>query len=476
MSNSFKVDFVICSVPKYTLGAPLQGPAVLKSALRQAGFTCRLLDLNLAFAKRISDLFPGKSWAELEPVFAFERCFDSKKNIFIPLMDEWARQILAYSPRNIGISVFTQRSFFIARGLSRSLRERDFSGPILWGGGYVAHCGEDMKMRGTIDHYVIGEGERAIVEFAKGNPHAPGLDSAPNAEVTLGPYPGPDYSDFDLSEYSGLYITGSRSCPYHCSFCENPGTWGKFRIREPREVALEIKDLCRSTGISKFYFTDNLINGSLPLYRDLMKAMGELGVAIRWDAFFVIRSRREMPPADFDLAAKAGARTIRIGVESGSERVRAHMGKKFQEKDLEYFLDQFRRTGIKTDLMLIVGYPTEEQVDFELTLELLRRYKEYSDAGVIGHVRIVPLAILPRSALWNLRRELGIVYDGEDLGSWRRGSLNRALRLQRYQEARSWALSLGYKVRSQQDEERNALFSRADCISFPGALSGNPNV
>lgn len=462
-----QLDFLICSVPKFHLGAPLQGPSVLKSALQLAGFSCKILDLNHELGKRHSSLFPGKTWADLEPLFAVDSCYQSHRTALRPILHEWATRILDHEPRHLGFCVFTQRSFFIARDLSQELKRMGYAGPILWGGGYSAHCGELMKQTGVIDHYVIGEGENAIVRFAGGNRHFPGLDSKPATKPDLAQYPCPDYSDFEMTEYSGLYITASRSCPHRCSFCENPGVWGPYRTRDPLLVAREIQLHQAKTGIQQFYFTDNLLNGDMGFYRRLMTAMSQQAPSIQWDGFFVIRHRAEMLPSDFDLARRAGARTIRIGVESGSERVRRHMGKRFKEEDLRYFLEEFRRAGIKTDLMLIVGYPTEEERDFRLTLDLLHRYREFSSSGVIGHLRIVPLSILPQTPLWKSRARLGITYDGADLSNWRNALLDRPTRLKRYWEARELALALGYRIRRQQDDERNALFSLPTPVSFP---------
>jgi radical SAM superfamily enzyme YgiQ (UPF0313 family) len=458
-------DFVICSVPKYTLGVPLQGPAVLKAALQNSGYSCLYLDFNEDLGARISSLFPGRSWEELEPIFAFEKEFASASGTLWPVAKEWAETILEQKPENIGISVFTQRSRFMAKMLTEALRNGGYRKPIIHGGNHSAVSGKAFKEAGLIDHYVLGAGEKVIVEFAKGKRNIPGLDSPPGTSNGLGDYCEPDYSDLPLERYGGLYVTASRSCPFSCTFCENPSVWGKFAVRDPASVAKEIFGHYRRYGITNFHFTDNLINGHMPTYRLLMRKLSAPGLPIFFDAFFVIRSHREMSPGDFDLAKAAGARTIRIGVESGSQRVRDHMRKRYRMEDLDYFLDQFARTGIRTDLMLVVGYPTESESHFEETLKLLTRYQPHAKAGVIRFVRIVPLAVLPNAPLWRMRDDLGISYEGDQIGDWRCGHLDREERLRRYRSARSHALALGYNIRSSQDAERTALFSSGESIS-----------
>jgi hypothetical protein len=81
-----------------------------------------------------------------------------------------------------------------------------------------------------------------------------------------------------------------------------------------------------------------------------------------------------MPEKDFELAAKAGCTSWTIGVESGSERVRNDMKKKFTNNDIDWSANMLFNYGINQTWLLMVGYPSETDQDFEDTKNLLKKY------------------------------------------------------------------------------------------------------
>ena len=54
---------------------------------------------------------------------------------------------------------------------------------------------------------------------------------------------------------------------------------------------------------------------------------------ITYKGQFIFRPANQMPDRDYDLMRTAGCKLVQIGVESGSERVREHMRKKFTNDD-----------------------------------------------------------------------------------------------------------------------------------------------
>jgi radical SAM superfamily enzyme YgiQ (UPF0313 family) len=86
-----------------------------------------------------------------------------------------------------------------------------------------------------------------------------------------------------------------------------------------------------------------------------------------------------MPEKDFKLAAQAGNVQWSIGVESGSERVRFDMKKKFTNKDLDWSVEMLYKYNIQQNWLLMVGYPSETDDDFNETLKLLQKYQSYND-------------------------------------------------------------------------------------------------
>jgi radical SAM superfamily enzyme YgiQ (UPF0313 family) len=94
--------------------------------------------------------------------------------------------------------------------------------------------------------------------------------------------------------------------------------------------------------------------------------------------------------------AQAGVKILEAGIESGSEAVRFHIGKKFSNQDIDVFLERVHKYNIKVVLLMLVGYPTETEKDFQDTMDLLTKNSHYRDSGTIveaclgGTLRVEP--------------------------------------------------------------------------------------
>jgi radical SAM superfamily enzyme YgiQ (UPF0313 family) len=111
----------------------------------------------------------------------------------------------------------------------------------------------------------------------------------------------------------------------------------------------------------------------------------EIPRKIRYQGYAIFRGKDQMPEDDFRLAADAGCVKWVVGVESGSERIRNHMGKKFSNSDLDWSIEMLVKYDIDQVWLLMVGYPSETDEDFQETLNLLRKYK---DLGASGRVQL----------------------------------------------------------------------------------------
>jgi hypothetical protein len=83
---------------------------------------------------------------------------------------------------------------------------------------------------------------------------------------------------------------------------------------------------------------------------------------------------------DFALMKQSNVNELDIGLESFSESVRWHMGKKFTDDDLWWNLEMMHKYDIHYTLLMITGYPTETLEDHQHTLESIRRM---SDLGYL---------------------------------------------------------------------------------------------
>jgi radical SAM superfamily enzyme YgiQ (UPF0313 family) len=97
---------------------------------------------------------------------------------------------------------------------------------------------------------------------------------------------------------------------------------------------------------------------------------------IRWWSQWIVRARGQMLEEDFALMKQSNVNELDIGLESFSESVRWHMGKKFTDDDLWWNLEMMYKYNIHYTLLMITGYPTETLEDHHHTLASIKRMSE----------------------------------------------------------------------------------------------------
>jgi len=219
-----------------------------------------------------------------------------------------------------------------------------------------------------------------------------------------------------------LPITGSRGCVRKCTFCDVNSQWNKFTYRSGESIANEIVQGIEKYQVKNFVFTDSLMNGSRRAFADMVARLSDFrknlpeNKKFTYDGHFIIRGEKHMPPVVFDQMKDSGIGTLWVGIESGSSSVRDHMKKGFSQEDLDYSMEQFHRCGIKIRMLMIVGYPTETEQDFQETLDMFERYQKYQ--SVIEEVKLgTTLLIFPGTPLYDHKDDLGITNSGH-VSSW----------------------------------------------------------
>jgi radical SAM superfamily enzyme YgiQ (UPF0313 family) len=189
-------------------------------------------------------------------------------------------------------------------------------------------------------------------------------------------------------------------------------------------------------GVDKFRFTDSLLNGNLKVLRELCEQLITFPKKLLWHGQYICRDKSQQNPEFYDLMKSAGLDLISIGIESGSEQVRFHMGKRFNNESLYYTLDQCLRVGIKIVPLMMVGYPTETEEDFLETLNFLDNLKKYEDILVDLNLNN-PTRILPGSPLgdhlemYNISHT-GMTHDYDFTANWECGENTYKVRIERF--------------------------------------------
>jgi radical SAM superfamily enzyme YgiQ (UPF0313 family) len=253
--------------------------------------------------------------------------------------------------------------------------------------------------------------------------------------VDINTIPISDYSDIDMTKYRMISLVGSRGCINKCTFCTARYYSKIFRQRKAELIAGEMDYHQNLYNISNFQFADNLMNGNLKEFRRMCELISGKGYRLFGQMAFNSR----MVEDDFKYAAKAGVTSVAYGLESGSEIIRKDMGKSFTNETVHKTLGYLTKHGIKVQLMMIIGWPTEDETEFQRTLGLISEIadKKYN----IEHVNLGPTCSIDKY------NELYFKYDYEyDEDGWIYNDNTMKTRVDRWFRLRNHCLSVGLKT------------------------------
>lgn len=352
-----------------------------------------------------------------------------------------------------------------------------------------------------VDYYVLGEGDQAFEAFLHGNEFT-GLNSKTTLESWAPQIDNLDqnavnsYTKIPLQDYVGprnqqvITLNGSRGCVRRCTFCDVGAIWKRFRFRSGKSLADEMLKHWQDTGVSDFWFNDSLINGSIKQFMELLETVHLYQQQypgfqdLTFSGQFIIRPQQSHPERMYQLMSQTGCNHLAVGVESGSESVRHHMGKKFSNHDIDYHLEMCERYQITNFMLSLVGYPTETRKDFQDTIDMFTRYQRYLiNQTILGISLKYTMTILPNTPIEAMQTDLGIEWiHGDNYALEWRPTTNPDLtvqeRYQRWIDLTRHAVSLGYSLGEEALEDiaanhRRVISMQSDQLSI---TSGHTNI
>jgi hypothetical protein len=400
---------VISSVPWTDTPSPIMAPAVLKSCLDRAGIPTLAMDLNAEIYHRLKT-DPARD--SIMKFFLTEQVDRSQKRVILEVIDSMACRLLDSGAKWICLSLLTYLSQIPTRWLCYRLKQTRPDVRIVIGGpgAFISLKSMDnyagtMLSQGLIDYYVSGDGEVSLPALISGDIDYPGVNSLNWQQLEdLDALPFPNFDDYPwpLYDMKKISVIGSRGCVRKCTFCDIHEHWTRYQWRSGARIFEEIRSQKERYGIQIFWFADSLVNGNQREYRELISRLAHYNQGrqeqdrIRWMGMFIIRPQDQMKEQEWALTAASGATLLNVGVESFVEHIRYHIGKKFTNDDLDFALRMGQKYGIHMSLLMIVGYVTETQADFEQQLQWVRDNRHYAAGSPIEIVQIGSgLSILP---------------------------------------------------------------------------------
>ena len=325
-------------------------------------------------------------------------------------------------PEVIGITYTSMYQGYVEAAIECIREELSKEVKIIVGGVHPTLKPEDgINLKG-VDAVVIGEGEPAFHEIldnieggkeldeVKGiwfrNQHGEVIKNQPRgwiADINELPWPNYDlWDDFDKYMFylQQLWLMGTRGCPYLCTNCEEvqmykllpnsgdspsgiKGTRKRFRFRDPESYAQEIAyhfEKYKNRGMRMAHPFDPVFPIQRQWTLDFVKHYINTGISpelpisifARADSFYAQSPTKGTFDEERLVALKeANIKEVRVGVESGTERMRNEIHKKGVTNDqIRETFALCRKHGIQTIAYNMLGGPTETKKDMIETLRL----------------------------------------------------------------------------------------------------------
>jgi radical SAM superfamily enzyme YgiQ (UPF0313 family) len=412
-----KILLVACPILAHN--RPPISLAYLKSSVpKNKRINLKCLDLNLDFFEKIK--FFEKSFSNatmktkslihykgIRPIIPLDTTI---KKYFI---ESWSELIKNYNPNILCISIYDSTRNF-STSLAKKIKEWNKNIIILFGGPDCMLNGKKYVLNGNADIVVVGEGEKTFPKLLRTIQNKSNLDSVKGIiysksgkiietkgreEISnLDPIKFPDYSDFNISKYKyynkvTLPILGSRGCINRCKFCNHTYFWKRYRFRSADNIFKEVKNNIKKYNVTNFVFHDSYFAANLFETKKLLNLIIKNHLNINWEA--TMGFNKKMNHNLFQKMENAGCIRLNFGLESGSQSVIDDMGKNFELKDAERIIEYCNKCGIKINLYIIVGYPTETKKDFFETIKFVKKHRHLIEGVTIGK----GCSILPGSYL-----------------------------------------------------------------------------
>ncbi len=337
--------------------------------------------------------------------------------------EQFVQQVRESAPDLVGFSSTTLQWPFTLR-YATALKAALDQLPLIIGGVHATLDSERVWSEGLFDYLCIGEGEYPMrdlldaLEQGRDSLHIENLWLRNREQViknTLRPWvsplddlPLPDREIWDndmiLAENDHeAALMASRGCPYSCTYCSNsvlkalPAGGRHVRMKSPEYVIEEVADLASNLDVRSLFFEDEVFT----LKRSWVDSFCGL-YKQRFDMPFTVNVRQELVDRSMlEVLKDAGCSTIKLGVETGNEKLRHEMlGRKTTNQQIIEFFKTADDVGLKTCIFNMVGIPGDTVETIEETIQLNREIKA-------NHVQVTMFYPFPGTKLYETCKREG---------------------------------------------------------------------
>ena len=317
-------------------------------------------------------------------------------------LDEMVRRAVDQKPDVIGFTA-TSPFFHLSRAVAEGIKRLAPHIPIAVGGPHITIMKEQALLE-PFDYAFIGEAEESWPQFL--NQYEKGQDISGvagiifrrNGEIvsTGQPVDITDLDDLPMSARHLLHmpryrlgtlrgrlpftsIQTMRGCPWKCIFCASEALkTTEMRVRSPRSVVKEMKQVVETFGTRHFYIVDDVMTLWKEHILEICDLIDREGLVITFEG----STRANLVEEDvIARLVKSGLIRLSFGLETVDPEIRKTMKK---QVPLEHYVKAngiCNKYGVEALNSVMIGLPGETRDTVRATLKFLRQAREVKQAN-----------------------------------------------------------------------------------------------
>lgn len=310
------------------------------------------------------------------------KIFDANANRWYS--KELKERINKECPAIVGITV-TSFALNETYNIIKELTLLDPKPLIIVGGPHITKCPEAVDYLGA-DYGFIGDSEFSLCDFLRAYPDKTNLEKTPGLlykrdgkivhnsrlcddDVATIPIPARAHIDpnrYYFSIFSGKFtlLLAARGCPFDCIYCGVPHK-REYRCRKIADILEEISDIKRQ-GYKYINICDDIFTLKRDRTIELCNAIIKNKIDIKWGC----ATRADTLDSELlKLMKQAGCIDVRLGIESGSEKIRKEiLNKRISDQSIIDAVRNIKKVKMIAVGFFLIGVPGETKRDIESTI------------------------------------------------------------------------------------------------------------
>jgi len=329
---------------------------------------------------------------------------------------EITRVLEDFKPQLVGITAMTMKFGSVIR-VAEIVKQYDPICPVVVGGPHAYDWPEISLKSPHINFNLGGEAEDSAVKLLnaieansadfsliEGLSYKNNGQCVYNRKTTppdnLDRYPLPardllmhplNYSSEDM----GVIMT-SRGCPFNCAFCSHTRN---VRFRSIEKVLEEIRIVKNTYGTRQFAIKDDSFTVNKKRTIEICQRLINEKMNINWDCTTRVNL---IDDELIDIMIRAGCNTIKVGIETGSEKILKDINKGITFEQARKVARMLNKHGIFWSAYFMYGLPDETEEDMLKTYQFMKELNPY-------YAGLGLYAPYPNTKLWNQGVQTGLV-------------------------------------------------------------------